>query len=208
MNKGGLLTRKDIEKTANHLFLLSDWIDLYGKPVYHLRSVKTIKTLLQTKNLDEWDIYRHGYHWYIFLASEKRGKLINDSKLKLLPKDIEKIQATDFSIKGTQRTLAKELKISESHLSRIRRKIRRIGDSPSKILPASEKNKLFISRKKVITFFETMFTVKEFIELFGKDYNIKTSWDVSNMCSNQKNKKLPPGWKAIRVGESWLLYKD
>ena len=141
-------------------------------------------------------------------SSEKRGKLINDSKIKLLPKDIEKIQATDFSIKGTQRILAKKLNVSESHLSRIRRKIRRIADSPSKTIPAKEKKHLFISRKKVIRFFGMMFTVKEFIEQFGNTYNIKTSWDVANMCANRKRKKLPAGWQAIRVGKSWLLYKN
>lgn len=200
------LSRSDIERIAKRLFALKNWVEEFGKPIYYLRQPGSAIKVLSNRNVaDEWEIIQHGFRWYVFLSSDKIGSE-NESRIKVSPATVEKIRQTDFSVEGAQRKLARQLGIHESHLSRIRRGLRRTENVAGKTLSKKDKKRLFVSRADVQEFFEGMLTVKDFFDRFGKEYKIKGTWDVYTMCASQKKLRLPSGWHSIRVGESWLIY--
>ena len=207
------LTLIQMQRIAKCLFTLKDWVVAFGKPVYYLRSPDAVRIILSEKNIaDEWDIYTHGYRCYVFLSKDKIGKIKNESQIKLSPAAVERIHQTDFSIRGVQRKLAKDLGIHECHISRVRRGIRRPEKVVSKVLSEELKKELFIHRAEVEEFFKQVLTANKFFDNYGTDYEIKSLRDVYDMCASRlkANRKtncvLPAGWHSIRVGETWLIY--
>lgn len=202
-----MLTQPQIERVAKRLFAQYLWIEKYGKSLYFLRCGTSPQKILPIKNLaDEWDIIQFHRRWFVYLSSDKKGVSINQSRIKLSPLDIQKIRDTDFSIKGVQRTLAKELGVHESHLSRIRRGISRVDSIEPMKFSDKEKAKLFVSRAEVDSFFSIMLTGSEFYNKYRKTYNIKYISRVYDMCSGRSYGKLPDGWLAVRVSDVWLIY--
>jgi hypothetical protein len=200
-------TRTEIEFIAKRIFSLSNWMAAYGKPIYYIRKPASIINLLLKKNLaDEWDIIQHGFRWYVFLSKDKIGKITNDSRIKITPMAVQTIRQTDFSVEGKQRKLAKELGMHESHLSRIRHRLRRTEDVGGREFLKKEKKELFIEKQTVVDFFSRTMTVNDFFEKHQNIYKIKHIQDVYAMCAERKYFKLPHGWQSIRVGESWLIY--
>jgi hypothetical protein len=205
--KPATLNLAQMKRIATRLFTLKDWVVEYGKPVYYLRTAEAVRRILLEKNIaDEWDIYCHGYRCYVFLSKDKIGKIENESQIKLSPAAVERIHNTDFSVRGSQRKLARELGIHEGHLSRVRRGLRRPERVSSKVLSAENKKKLFISRNEVIEFFDQTLTANEFFDEYGPEYKIRSLRNVYDMCANRKKFELPNGWYSIRVGETWLIY--
>lgn len=203
-------THSEIESVSKRLFVASEWIEKFGKPIYYLQHVETIKKLLLKNGLsDEWDIIQFGEkrRWFIFLSKDKTNSMNrNSSRIKIPPLLIEKIRSTDFSEYGAQRRLAAQLEIDEGYLSKIRRELRRTKNVPGKKLTKNSKNKLFIERGLVEEFLNTVLTAQDFIIKFGSEYNIKHLSDVYRMCAKKKNFSLPKNWYSVKNGETWLLY--
>jgi transcriptional regulator with XRE-family HTH domain len=203
--KSATLKTSQMNRIAKRLFSLNDWTEKYGKPVYYLRTAEGVRKILNEKNIaDEWDIYSHGYRCFIFLSKEKQGKIENQSQIKLSPAAIEKIDDADFSVRGSQRKLAKELGVHECHVSRIRRGERRPERIESKHLSIEEKKRLFVSRKEVIEFFDQVLTAKELFANHRREFKLYKLSDVYKLCASRK--KLPADWHKIRVGETWFFY--
>lgn len=204
------LSRIKIEEIASKIFSASDWVELFGIPMYHLRNNKIVrKSHVKQRLPEEWEVVLFGRRFYVFLSLEK---VFNNSevtsRIKITPSQVELILATDFSKKGVQRNLSKQLNCSESHLSRIRRGIRRSNFTKAQSMSVEEKKKLFLSRNEIQTFFEKMLTVKEFFVEYGHQYKIKRLQDIYHMSANRRYFSLPIGWHSIRVGNSWLLYQN
>lgn len=200
-------TNTKIEKIGKQLFGLKPWVEEFGKPVYYLRTPGAVKDILLSKNIfDEWDIIRFKDRWYIFLSSDKIGKIENQSRIKLSPMIIQRIKLLDFSQKGTQRKLAAELGVHEAHISKIRRGISRTNYVEAKSFSSDDKMNLFVSQKDVLGFFSQMLTIRDFFDYYSKQYKIKNLQRIHDMCRNRNYGKLPEGWKAVRAGETWLIY--
>lgn len=202
-----MLTQSQIERVAKRLFAQHIWIEKYGKSLYFLRGSFSPQKILPVKTLaDEWDIIQFNRRWFVYLSSDKKGISVNQTRNKLSPLDIQKIRDTDFSVKGVQRTLAKELGVHESHLSRVRRGIRRADVNEPTTFSDKDKAKLFVSRTEVDNFFSIMLTGTEFYNKYHKTYDIKYISRVYDMCSGRSYGKLPNGWLAVRVSDVWLIY--
>lgn len=200
----------EIKSISKRLFTASEWIETFGKPIYYLNHVDTIKKLLLNNGIsDEWDIIQHGERrrWFIYLSKDKiDSDKINSSRIKITPILIEKIRNTDFSEYGAQRRLAAKLEIDEGYLSKIRRELRRTEQVAAKKLTKKLKNELFIEKSSVESFFNIVLTGQEFINLYGGKYKLNHLSTIYRMCAGKKNLVLPENWHCIKVGEAWFLY--
>ena len=203
-----MMTSNDVEFTASRLFVISDWLEQFGKSIYHIRSDNGIRKRYPEQPLaDGWEIFKHQNRIFIFLSKNRISEERKHSfRIKMTPKQVEKIRSTDFSKRGSQRRLAEEMGFHESYISRVRRKLMRKNDEKAKILNDKQKESLYLSRENVIEFFETVYSGNEWFDKYRKKYNLKHLQIIYNML-NFGQPEMPDNWKGVRIGKYWYLYQ-
>ena len=211
---GVSLTRTDIESIAKRLISIKIWVEEYGKPLYNLRRPESTRKFLAAKSIAEWEVIQFDRKWYVFLNTDNIGRKEEKSRNKLSPSEVQRIKETDYKIKGTQSKLAAELGLQQSHVSRIRRGIawanltapRDLTDEHKRTFSDERKQVLFVSKIEIESFFNIMLTAKNFVDLYGEKYGIKSPNRVYDMCAGRNYAKLPEHWSAVRASDTWLVY--
>lgn len=211
------LSAGDIDLVARAAFSTSGWLKRFGSPYYGVSSSSALAYRCQEGLLPHgWRAFNLGLRHYIFFTGEKAPPkspaLLTPAKLRLLRR------AAGRGIKyGEQRIYAARFGVSESYFSRLLHR-ERFGSQeiePKEPPARAWSGVIRITPVKVERVFGVLLTVRDWIDSVGsREYGINDASYVYQMCSRRPNgpskspTRLPAGWGAVRVGESWLIYKE
>lgn len=208
------LVPADIAEVAGAMLSTRAWLEEYGSRYYGVKKAEAVAAMCERGGLPSgWQSVRRGNRFYIYYA----GADAAPPKVRGLTREqvaVLKAAARRGLARGQQKQFAADFGCSESQISRVLRGLRRANVTRQRATkkPAFRRARQ-ASPAKVAAVFERLLTVKEWAEhVGGPDYGLTSIPYVYQMCSERPNgprkhpSKLPAGWRAVRAGDSWLIY--
>ena len=198
-----MITKKEASRVNKKIFTAPDWVKEYGIPHYGVRSTSFIDKYPEQILPDSWEVIRKRNYHYVYLCKQKEESLRPVRKVSHI--DRMKIQDTDFRRRGALKRLAKELRLSESTISRVNRGI--YGSEISELSRIRKKN-LYVDRSDVVKFFASCDVAEDWLRKVGENRKVVNLKNVYELL----NRKRRPSWFSkkyytLRKGRVWFIFE-